>query len=60
MRRLRRATSCGVLVHRHAPAREYLFLRLYHAWDLPKGRLEAGEDERVHRRPDPRAVLHLR
>ncbi|MBA3846561.1 MAG: NUDIX domain-containing protein [Planctomycetes bacterium] len=46
MRSLRRVTSCGVLVHRHAPLREYLFLRVYHAWDLPKGRLEAGEDDR--------------
>ncbi len=47
MRSLRRVTSCGVLVHRGRTAREYLFLRVYHAWDLPKGRLEAGEDERT-------------
>ncbi len=47
MRSPRRVTSCGVLVHRIATAREYLFLRVYHAWDLPKGRLEAGEDERT-------------
>ncbi len=47
MRSLRQVTSCGVLVHRSVPAREYLFLRVYHAWDLPKGRLDAGEDERA-------------
>ncbi|HYE04062.1 MAG TPA: NUDIX domain-containing protein [Planctomycetota bacterium] len=47
MRSLRRVTSCGVLLHRRTTPREYLFLRVYHAWDLPKGRLEAGEDERA-------------
>jgi 8-oxo-dGTP pyrophosphatase MutT (NUDIX family) len=40
-------TSCGVLVHRGtASRREYLFLRVYRTLDLPKGVLEAGEEER--------------
>ena len=40
-------TSCGVLVHRRAETtREFLFLRVYRNLDLPKGVLEAGEEER--------------
>src|SRR4051812_9690279 len=40
-------TSCGVLVHRGAGSRRgYLFLRVYRTLDLPKGVLEAGEEER--------------
>src|SRR6187551_375295 len=40
-------TSCGVLVHRGTGSRrEFLFLRVYRTLDLPKGVLEAGEEER--------------
>lgn len=35
--------SCGVLVLREKPQREFLLLRHSKRWDLPKGRLDPGE-----------------
>ncbi|MBA3683805.1 MAG: NUDIX domain-containing protein [Planctomycetes bacterium] len=43
---MRSATSCGVVLLRERPVRSVLVLRLYRNHDLPKGHLEAGEDER--------------
>lgn len=37
--------SCGVLVMRETPEREFLLLRHPKRWDLPKGRLDPGETD---------------
>lgn len=37
--------SCGVLVYREKPAREFLLMRHHDRWDLPKGHLDPGETE---------------
>lgn len=37
--------SCGVLCFRTQPHHEFLLLKHRERWDLPKGRVEHGEDE---------------
>lgn len=37
--------SCGVLVLREVPQREFLLLRHPKRWDLPKGHLDQGETD---------------
>jgi bis(5'-nucleosidyl)-tetraphosphatase len=37
--------SCGVLVFRETPEREFLLLKHPKRWDLPKGRLDPGESD---------------
>ena len=37
--------SCGVLVVRGEPIREFLLMRHADRWDLPKGHVDAGETE---------------
>lgn len=37
--------SCGVLVMRDKPQREFLLLRHPKRWDLPKGHLDPGEND---------------
>jgi bis(5'-nucleosidyl)-tetraphosphatase len=37
--------SCGVLVFRETPEREFLLLRHPKRWDLPKGHLDPGEND---------------
>jgi 8-oxo-dGTP pyrophosphatase MutT (NUDIX family) len=37
--------SCGVLVVRGDPVREFLLMRHADRWDLPKGHVDAGETE---------------
>jgi bis(5'-nucleosidyl)-tetraphosphatase len=37
--------SCGVLVMREIPEREFLLLRHPKRWDLPKGHLDPGETD---------------
>lgn len=37
--------SCGVLVVRGKPIREFLLMRHADRWDLPKGHLDPGETE---------------
>ena len=37
--------SCGVLIVRGAPIREFLLMRHADRWDLPKGHVDAGETE---------------
>ena len=39
------AKSCGVLVVRGDPIREFLLMRHADRWDLPKGHVDAGETE---------------
>lgn len=42
---MRAVKSCGVVVFREQPERAFLLLRQAHRWDLPKGHVEAGEDD---------------
>ena len=37
--------SCGVLIFRGEPIREFLLMRHADRWDLPKGHVDAGETE---------------
>jgi bis(5'-nucleosidyl)-tetraphosphatase len=37
--------SCGVLIVRGEPIREFLLMRHADRWDLPKGHVDAGETE---------------
>lgn len=37
--------SCGVLIIRGEPIREFLLMRHADRWDLPKGHVDAGESE---------------
>lgn len=37
--------SCGVLIIRGAPIREFLLMRHVDRWDLPKGHVDRGETE---------------
>lgn len=37
--------SCGVIVMRSQPQMSFLLLQKPHCYDLPKGQIEAGEDE---------------
>lgn len=37
--------ACGVLVVKGTPIREFLLMRHHDRWDLPKGHLDAGEDD---------------
>ncbi len=43
---LRKMKSCGVLLFRHEPRLQFLLMRHANRLDLPKGHMEAGEDER--------------
>lgn len=43
---MRQVRSCGVLVFRESPQREFLLMRHAHRFDLPKGHREAGESEK--------------
>ena len=37
--------SCGFLIVRGQPAREFLLMRHADRWDLPKGHVDPGETE---------------
>lgn len=37
--------SCGVLIVRGRPIREFLLMRHYRRWDLPKGHIDPGETD---------------
>lgn len=37
--------SCGVLIYRDRPQREFLLMRHADRWDLPKGHIDEGETE---------------
>jgi 8-oxo-dGTP pyrophosphatase MutT (NUDIX family) len=37
--------SCGFLIFRNDPPREFLLMRHADRWDLPKGHVDAGETE---------------
>ena len=39
------AKSCGVLIFRGRPIREFLLMRHADRWDLPKGHVDPGETE---------------
>jgi bis(5'-nucleosidyl)-tetraphosphatase len=39
--------SCGFLIVRGEPVREFLLMRHADRWDLPKGHVDPGEDERA-------------
>jgi len=42
---MRTRTSCGVLLLRGKPPREFLLMRHLDRWDLPKGHVNQGETE---------------
>ncbi|MCG8416655.1 MAG: NUDIX domain-containing protein [Proteobacteria bacterium] len=44
---MREVKSCGVLLFRCLPERSFLLMRHRDRWDLPKGHVIPGEDERV-------------
>ena len=44
---MRKVKSCGVLLFRSEPERSFLLMRHSNRWDLPKGHVEPGEDERA-------------
>jgi bis(5'-nucleosidyl)-tetraphosphatase len=39
------AKSCGFLIVRGSPVREFLLMRHADRWDLPKGHVDSGESE---------------
>ena len=42
---MRHVKSCGFLIVRGSPVKDFLLMRHPHRWDLPKGHVDPGEDE---------------